>query len=735
MDKLTGKWTAPLVVAALGVVLFLPLLGSYGLWEPTETRVADVARDVLAAPSGAIPLKTLAQRPYWLVVAGFKAIAPTEIGGRLPIALASILALLVCYWAGDGLLRRRGALLGALALATSPAFFLGARQLTSDVGPILAATLAVGGLARAVWPKPGSSFAARLLDLVLGAVGLVLGYFASGAMLGVAVPLTAVGLAALAAGGSIAGWAATLGAAWVAWGVVIWAWRHALPTPGHAAEYSAILAGVPRVGVHSVQLVNVLRQIGFGAFPWVALLPVALARVFAASTSASIADAPASDGGGAIAIAGGESVALPSGGAAAAPAPASRERYGLMVLFSWLAVGYLAATAQAASVGDVAFAALAAVALLAAAFLDEVMDGERASLGLAGLIVALAAATVGHDFFLNPETLAGAHVVDGIKWPSPLVVEPYVMLVLALGWGVIAGLALALKPGRGLLARQGMVLGTVGAALAFTLATTYWIIPEVSKHLSFKNVFAAIQKFGGDNAELGQYRVPSRPWGEKKATDLQSVQQLFDFLGKPARVFVIAGAEELAPIDQWAKSHPTAEGTPSYYVVDDSNVHYLVLSNKLGGKEEDRNPLKRFILKSLPRPPQHEVHADFEGKVELVGYDLPPDLDRGRKFKITLYYKVNAPIGGAYKIFVHFDGSGTRFNADHVPLTGKFPTNYWVPGYYIVDEYEAEADRAVAPAGFYQIYSGLWLGDARLKVTSGPQDGENRVKLGAVRVK
>ena len=83
--------------------------------------------------------------------------------------------------------------------------------------------------------------------------------------------------------------------------------------------------------------------------------------------------------------------------------------------------------------------------------------------------------------------------------------------------------------------------------------------------------------------------------------------------------------------------------------------------------------------------------------------------------------------------FIHFDGPGSRFNGDHVPLEGKFPTNYWVPGYYVVDEHSMEPDRTTAAQRpTTTVYTGLWQGDARLKVVSGPSDGENRVKLGTV---
>jgi hypothetical protein len=58
-----------------------------------------------------------------------------------------------------------------------------------------------------------------------------------------------------------------------------------------------------------------------------------------------------------------------------------------------------------------------------------------------------------------------------------------------------------------------------------------------------------------------------------------------------------------------------------------------------------------------------------------------------------------------------------------------------VPGYYITDEHFMQPDRATQPAGFYRVFMGMFSGESRLKVTSGPQDGENRVKLGNVNIK
>ena len=56
------------------------------------------------------------------------------------------------------------------------------------------------------------------------------------------------------------------------------------------------------------------------------------------------------------------------------------------------------------------------------------------------------------------------------------------------------------------------------------------------------------------NAPIGQYRFNATGaayyHGNKPATTLMSVKDVFDFLGKTERVFVMAGSEELPSIDQ-----------------------------------------------------------------------------------------------------------------------------------------------------------------------------------------
>jgi hypothetical protein len=160
------------------------------------------------------------------------------------------------------------------------------------------------------------------------------------------------------------------------------------------------------------------------------------------------------------------------------------------------------------------------------------------------------------------------------------------------------------------------------------------------------------------------------------------------------------------------------------------------LSNQLAAGETDLNPLRRFISESPPKI-GHPMAITFDDRIELLGYDVPDEVSRGDEILIRMYYRVLQPTGGSYKVFLHFDGMGSRFNGDHLPLDGRFPTSYWAPGHYITDEHRVPTSRLNQATGYYQIFTGLWPGGegARLKVTAGPHEPDHRVRLGVIKVK
>jgi len=140
------------------------------------------------------------------------------------------------------------------------------------------------------------------------------------------------------------------------------------------------------------------------------------------------------------------------------------------------------------------------------------------------------------------------------------------------------------------------------------------------------------------------------------------------------------------------------------------------------------------VLSSPPKP-RKVLTANFENRVRLLGYDVPDVVTRGGKFRITLYFHVLGTLPSGYKLFIHFDQPANRFHGDHEPLDGKFPTQYWLKGDYIVDPHDVEIPLITTPSGTYTMYMGFWLGSQRLKVIDGPNDGVNRVRLGVLKVR
>ncbi len=679
---------APLLVVLLAAALFFPGLSWSGFWDPSEVHLADLARNFNNA-TGAGPQFGRPPLAIWLIAWGFRTFGIGELGGRLPLAVASLLAVIATYYAGTAFLRRRAALIGAFAMCTMPVVLLGARQLAPVATMHLGSALALGGFAHILFRKPERPPLFLFIDLLLGLAGLAIGQLSSGILMGVVAPLSAVALAAIAL---------NFGVIAVAFGIGTIASLTVTLVAMHGTGYSAILGGVPHTMSHNTVFTSHLATLGFALFPWIVVAPLGALDLFYGT-----------DG---------------------------KRKAGLLVAI-WFVTFYLFGTWQAAGVSELQVPVASAVALLAAMFIDPIFD-QPSPLPAAGLMLAMGAALIAQDFISSPEKLISVHLSDAARWPGALVVVPNLLMAIGAFWGasialgVGAPLASAASSDRAKLRGRRIMLGaSLLSALGLAITMAFVMVPQVSKHLSARDLYGKTQKLD-PNAPLGQYRFnatgSSYYAGSKKPEPLSDLDHVFQFLAKSERVFVMAGSEELPAIDQFAKQKKL-----DYVVADDSNSHYLILSNRLGPNEKDLNPLKRFISTEAPKP-QFPAAVNFEDKLELIGYDTPTSVNRGQDFRFRLYFKVKAQLPAAYKVFIHFDG-GTRFNGDHSPLEGRFPTTHWVPGYYITDEHLITPDRATQPSGVYQIFVGLFSGDKRLKVTSGPQDGENRVKLGTINVK
>ncbi|HEY0708009.1 MAG TPA: glycosyltransferase family 39 protein [Polyangia bacterium] len=792
-DKLR-KFPAIGWVLVFSLVLVYPWLGSFGFWDPWELGLAERAREMLRA--GSLTDPSVAARygkepPFDLFLAalGMKLFGVSELGGRFFNGTCALLALLGVYWAGAGLFRRRAGLLAALALGTMPLFFLQARQLTSDMPLVAGLTFALGGLGRFAWPAAGKR---NLLDLLIAALGMTVATWSGGALLGVALPaLTLLATVAVAWGlrpnDPVAG-APTLSAAGVGpdlpssrtfggsllarptgWlvlaiglvGVIVLV--ATLVGANVAGQYSLLLGGVPRGGTPPQKFEYLIRQIGFGVFPWSAIVVFALGR--------------------ALLRLGGD-----LGGAGDADADNASERAGRLgfaslYLLVFAAFGYALSTIFVLMTGEARFAPLAALALAVGVFLDEALEGERAEPVL-GLLAGTGTMVVARDYFLAPEELGALHVLAKIKWPPQMRIGP---LFLAIGLLVALGVYLALATrGRALgkvaprdlgsagrwrrrleswvvtFGRYGIHLA-VASAVVFALVVTHGIVPRLSRHYSFKPVLQSYTRYAKPDEAIGKYRVEGHGTGfysERTMTELPTQESAVEFLRQPKRSFALVSADELAALDAALK-----EAKIAYSVVDASSSRFLLLSNQLGAGETDENPLKKFVwmapnpptqrpagvpvptegatpgawtwpeAKPPWAPPRVTAYAEFGNSIELIGADYPATLRRPGKIVLTLHFRVTQRPPAGHKIFVHFDAPGEpRLLGDHAPLDGAFPTSYWLPGEYIKDTVEVDVPLMTTPAGRYTLYLGFWPGgeQKRMPITGGINDGSDRARVGTI---
>jgi hypothetical protein len=164
--------------------------------------------------------------------------------------------------------------------------------------------------------------------------------------------------------------------------------------------------------------------------------------------------------------------------------------------------------------------------------------------------------------------------------------------------------------------------------------------------------------------------------------------------------------------------------------------------------------LAQYVLGEMPRDVQHRTFIDFEGKLQLLGYDIEPATSAvrpGERFKLRLYWRSSSALRPGWSLFTHvLDGAGQNaLNADRFgPLrspgadgVAKLPLHGWQPGKIYVDEQEIEMPRSIRSAA--TVVVGAWRpplitaedaqdekaskhGGLRLQVISGPHDGSNR---------
>jgi hypothetical protein len=165
-----------------------------------------------------------------------------------------------------------------------------------------------------------------------------------------------------------------------------------------------------------------------------------------------------------------------------------------------------------------------------------------------------------------------------------------------------------------------------------------------------------------------------------------------------------------------------------------------------GGKglsSEDKERLKAYVLDVAPADMPHKLDVNFENKVHLIGYKFAPEAARpGSDVKLTYYWRCDEPLEDGWLLFTHTkdDGSGKMGNLDFVgPLRDSRPNGHqvlgperWEKGKFYVDEQTYKVPDDVTGTDV-TVFVGVWKGDARLRIVSGPNDGDNSAIVGKVK--
>jgi hypothetical protein len=365
--------------------------------------------------------------------------------------------------------------------------------------------------------------------------------------------------------------------------------------------------------------------------------------------------------------------------------------------------------------------------LLIGRFVDDMLGASQAR-PLHVLAVVCAVAVLGHDLLATPELLFPAAASSG-KFP-PLHPQ-HIVACLALWAGLVAALLLSPSlPGAPL--RQALLITLMLAPLAGAWRLAHSLAPAVAAQRSLRAAYRLASTLT-PAAPIRHYNCSERGARYARAaaswSSVGSPADLADALAAPTRVFVLAPTRELPLVDEAARRRKAR-----YFLFAQSNEECQLLSNQvLPGEPALPPPFPQ--ISDQPPHPRFTVDAEWDGALQLIGYDLPTRFSRSQPFELKLYFHVKAPLSDQNKLLVHLDGPGERIYANHYLLDGRYPVNHWPAGAYIVDthviDYSFHDDMSELGGvkNRYEVYVGFFGGAKDVNVTRGPVDRDGRLHL------
>lgn len=515
LEPLSAEKRLVVAFAVLAALLFIPWLGATGFWDPWEPHYGEVAREMIARGDYIHPWWESAwffSKPaldLWLMAAGMLVANTngperwtgiyTEWCVRMPYATITAVGAILVFVMASRLISRRAAVIGTLAILTSPLFVMLARQAVPDpvfVG-LLEGAMACLMIVLFTEDRETDGWAAAFYCFV-GFATLSKG------LLGFALPGAVTLMYCIATGEwdrlrrlHLAAGSLIVLAICAPWYGTMFAFDGRDDEGKTFFERFIIHDHFKRlaVGVHTTTpggtFTYFIEQIGFDCFPWVFAFPGAAAVI------ARIRLRPKTP----------------------------RERALIFLLF-WILVGFAVFGFSATKFHHYAFPILAPILLFSAMWVEELLDeGLRANAGTVfagGLLYAL----IAHDLAMTPKHLTDMFVYNYDRpypdretdprqvftllfYAAPAVaLSPWLFDRLAQLWRMVR--TRRFEPSTGDEAvqdRNVAVLALVGLALSFAVFLGWFHWRKLSPHWTQRDLFWEYYHQSQPGEPIGAYQM------------------------------------------------------------------------------------------------------------------------------------------------------------------------------------------------------------------------------------
>jgi hypothetical protein len=187
-----ADWKIGLAVLAAAILLFIPGLGSFGLWDPWEVHYGEVGRQMVErgdwispwwGSHWSIPGKNpegefFFSKPVlllWMMGVGTELFGFSDFAIRIGTALIAISGVVAAYFMGARIWSRRVGLLMAAALMTSPFYAMLGRQAQTDMPFVGLMTVAMCSLMLGAFARDRNEPVDRLSwNLFLGSIAALM---------------------------------------------------------------------------------------------------------------------------------------------------------------------------------------------------------------------------------------------------------------------------------------------------------------------------------------------------------------------------------------------------------------------------------------------------------------------------------------------------------------------------------------------------------------------------------